>query len=88
VLSASTSSPGAIRIAKDANPHLLVIARAAYASEVSALRAAGADAVVSAEGEVALAMAERLLEDLGATPDQLDRARVRVREAMGSGAHS
>ena len=33
----------------------------------------------SGEGEVALAFTTEILGDLGATPDQIDRERVRVR---------
>ena len=43
------------------------------------LRAAGADVVVSGEGEVALVLTESILHRLGATPDQIDRERQRVR---------
>jgi CPA2 family monovalent cation:H+ antiporter-2 len=39
--------------------------------------------VVAGEGEIALATTERVLERLGATPDQLDRARARVRQSLG-----
>ena len=84
VLSASGSSLDPIKVAKELNPGLLVIVRATYLSEVAMLKAAGAHAVVSAEGEVALAMTERLLDELGATPEQLDRARDRVRESLVS----
>jgi monovalent cation:H+ antiporter-2, CPA2 family len=82
VFTASGSPDPVIRIAKAANPTLLVLARTLYVREVDALRAAGATEVVSAEGEVALAMVERLLTTLGATPEQLDRARDRVRIDM------
>ena len=53
--------------------------RAAYLREAAALRRAGADAVFAAEGEVALAMTEFLLRRLGATAEQVDRERDRVR---------
>ena len=43
------------------------------------LRGAGADVVFSGEGEVALAFTTAILGDLGATPDQIDRERSRVR---------
>jgi monovalent cation:H+ antiporter-2, CPA2 family len=43
--------------------------------------------VFSGEGEVALALTVALLRDLGATPDQIDRERDRVRgELLGRGA--
>ena len=42
------------------------------------LRSAGADVVFSGEGEVALAFTEAILENLGATPEQIQRERARV----------
>jgi hypothetical protein len=42
----------------------------------------GADRVFSGEGEVALAMTETILADLGATPEQIDRERARVHEEL------
>jgi CPA2 family monovalent cation:H+ antiporter-2 len=35
--------------------------------------------VISAEGEVGLALTEAILQRLGATPDQIDHERERVR---------
>jgi len=85
VFAASGTPPEAVvRLAKTLNPKLRILARANYLKETQAARAAGADVVVSAEGEVALAMAEHLLRDLGATPEQIDRAREKVREQLRS----
>jgi CPA2 family monovalent cation:H+ antiporter-2 len=67
-----------IRVAKQLNPHVRIYVRTDYMSNVAALDRAGAGKVISAEGEVAIAMATTLLEDLGATPDQIDRERDRV----------
>jgi CPA2 family monovalent cation:H+ antiporter-2 len=64
-----------IETARSMNPRLEILARSTYLSDVVAARQAGADFVVSAEAEVAFAMAEHLLRRLGATPDQIDRAR-------------
>jgi len=87
IFAASGTPPEAvIRVAKELNPALLVLARASYLHEAEQLRDAGAHVVVTAEAEVALAMAERLLRDLGATGEQLDRERDRVRAALGSAA--
>ena len=81
VLSSSNMHGGkeTIRLAREINPDLFILARATYLREVAELRAAGADSVFSGEGEVALAMTEFLLDQLGATPDQIDRERARVR---------
>jgi CPA2 family monovalent cation:H+ antiporter-2 len=68
-----------VRLARELNPGVQVLARAAYLRERSALRGAGADRVFAGEGEVALAMTESLLRDLGATAEQIDRERERVR---------
>jgi CPA2 family monovalent cation:H+ antiporter-2 len=73
----------AIRLAREINPGIHIIARTRYLSDIPALRRAGADRVFSGEGEVALAMTEYVLSSLGATPDQIDRERARVHEEMG-----
>jgi CPA2 family monovalent cation:H+ antiporter-2 len=69
-----------IRIVRDLNPDIRVLARATYVSEKEALKRVGADKVFSGEGEVALSMAVNVLEELGATPEQVDRERSRVHQ--------
>ena len=71
-----------IRAARELNPELRVFARTEYQREVHTLLRAGASTVVSAEGEVALAMASALLDQLGASPDQIERGRDRVHEVL------
>ncbi len=71
-------SPDIIRVAKEVNPRIRVYARSEYLRDVGGLVDAGATSVVSAEGEVALAMASALLGALGASPEQLDHERDRV----------
>jgi CPA2 family monovalent cation:H+ antiporter-2 len=82
---AASGSPAeaVIRAAKELNPKLLVLARATYVREVPELQKAGAPVVVAAEAEVAMAMTEHLLVQLGATGEQLDRARARIRSELG-----
>jgi CPA2 family monovalent cation:H+ antiporter-2 len=84
VLSASSIPDGReiVRQARELNPRIRVLARTAYVRELEVLRVAGADAVFSGEGEVALAMTESILKTLGATPEQIDRERHRVRETL------
>src|SRR5688572_24824816 len=67
------------RVARELNSSVRILARATDLREATTLRAAGADVVVSGEGEVALALTESILQRLGATPDQIDRERQRVR---------
>lgn len=67
-----------IRLARELNPDIQVLARSAYMREVPGLRKAGADYVFSAEAEVALALTVAILEGLGATPEQIDLERERV----------
>ncbi|MFO0667071.1 MAG: cation:proton antiporter [Polyangiaceae bacterium] len=69
-----------VRTAKELNPNLQIFARASYIREVDAVRSAGANVVVVSEVELAMAMAEHLLTRLGATSEQLDRARERIRD--------
>jgi CPA2 family monovalent cation:H+ antiporter-2 len=71
-----------IRIARNINPNVRALSRSYYLRETAMMRAAGADEVFSGEGEVALAMTEYILGVLGATPEQMDRERQRVREEV------
>ena len=71
-----------IRHAKELNPGIHVLARAQYLRDVPALRKAGAEGVASAESEVGLALTEMMLHRLGATPDQIDHERERVRSEL------
>jgi CPA2 family monovalent cation:H+ antiporter-2 len=79
------ASEEAIRLAREANPKIRVFARATHLREVAGLRRAGADAVFSGEGEVALSMTEFLLRQLGATAEQLDREKDRIRAELFGG---
>ncbi len=71
-----------LRLTRQLNARILVLARAESLREASALRAAGADEVFSGEGEVALAFADAILRRLGATPEQVDRERYRVHSEL------
>ena len=84
ILTASSgdSTVEIIRKSKALNPAIRVIARTDYLSNRRELKEAGANIVYSGEGEVALAMAESMLRALGATPDQIDRARKEVSESL------
>ena len=82
VSGADTGSPGIIQCARSINPTAHIFVRSPYLRDVSSLRDAGAEQVFSGEGEVALAMTEAVLRRLGATPDQIDRERARVREEL------
>jgi CPA2 family monovalent cation:H+ antiporter-2 len=68
-----------IRLARELNPKIRVLVRCAYLRDIPALHKAGADRAVAGEGEVALALTESVLRDLGAVPEQIDRERERVR---------
>src|SRR5262245_29706528 len=76
-----------IRIARELNPVIRVLARASYLRDLPVLRGVGADTVFAGEGEVALAFAEAILRRLGATPEQIDRERSRAHaELFGESA--
>jgi CPA2 family monovalent cation:H+ antiporter-2 len=64
-----TASRETIRHAKELNQRIHVLGRAQYLRDVPVLRNAGAEAMVSAEGEVALALTDMMLHRLGAAPD-------------------
>jgi monovalent cation:H+ antiporter-2, CPA2 family len=74
-----------IRIAREINPKLRIIARTEYLRDVGALQEAGAAAVFSGEGEIALNMTDYVLRKLGATDEQVDRERERVRSEILGG---
>ncbi len=84
ILSASGSSHAteAVRIARQINPSIHVVARADFVRETGSLRRAGADEVFSGEGELALAMTDSILRHLGATPEQLDESHNQVRQRL------
>ena len=71
-----------VRIARQLNPRVQVLARVTHLREAAALRKVGADEVFSGEGEVALAFTEVILRRLGATPEQVDRERARVHSEL------
>jgi CPA2 family monovalent cation:H+ antiporter-2 len=67
-----------IRVAREMNPQLQILARSESMREQADLRRAGADLVFSGEAEVALAFSEAVLSTLGATAEQIERERARV----------
>jgi monovalent cation:H+ antiporter-2, CPA2 family len=77
-----------IRAARSLNPRIHVLARASYLRDVPALKEAGADAVYSGEGEVALAFIEDILDKLGATAEQIDRERDRAHRDLAGDVHA
>jgi CPA2 family monovalent cation:H+ antiporter-2 len=84
VSGADTGSPDVIKGARAINPDVHIFVRSNYLRDVPPLRSAGAEQVFAGEGEVALAMTEAVLRRLGATPDQIDRERDRVRSELFS----
>jgi CPA2 family monovalent cation:H+ antiporter-2 len=80
--SGSAVASEAIRIARQMNPRLHIVSRVDYLSQAETLRRAGADEIFAGEGEVALAMTDSILRKLGATPDQLDEERARIRTEL------
>jgi monovalent cation:H+ antiporter-2, CPA2 family len=82
VSGADTGSPDVIRGARGINPNVHIFVRGNYLRDVPPLRSAGAEEVFAGEGEVAMAMTEAVLRRLGATPDQIDRERARVRSEL------
>jgi len=83
-----------ISVAREINPKLFVVSRVDFLKQAGTLRRAGAAEVFAGEGEVALAMTDSILRELGATPEQLDEERARIRvelveeAALGPGGHA
>jgi CPA2 family monovalent cation:H+ antiporter-2 len=84
ILSSSPSGTDeeVVRRAKELHPDIHVLARSQYIREIHRLESAGAAEVFSSEGEVALAMTVRVLERLGATAEQIDRERERIKKTF------
>lgn len=87
ILSSSTieNATEVIRNARELNPKIQILARTRYVREAVSLQFRGANRVFAGEGEVAFAMIETILRDLGATPEQIDRERERVRNEFVAG---
>jgi CPA2 family monovalent cation:H+ antiporter-2 len=83
--SGSTRSVEAIGHAKRINPEIHAIVRADFLLQSEFLIRSGVDEVFSGEGEVALAVTDSILRRLGATPDQLEEERERIREDLFRG---
>jgi CPA2 family monovalent cation:H+ antiporter-2 len=82
IISGPDASAEIIKHARELNPRVHIFVRSVYLRDVPPLRAAGAEQVFAGEGEVALAMTEAVLRRLGATADQIDRERDRVRAEL------
>jgi monovalent cation:H+ antiporter-2, CPA2 family len=81
-------NPEIIRLARELNPDIRVFARTNYLRETADLKRAHADVTFADEGEVALSMIEVLLRQLGATAEQIDRERDRIRREFFGGPPS
>ena len=75
-----------VKTAVNLNKNITVLTRTTYLRDAPVLRRIGATVIVS-EVEVALGMTESLMTRLGATAEQLDRARDRVRNEIEPGAN-
>jgi CPA2 family monovalent cation:H+ antiporter-2 len=82
VSGANTGTPDIITGARGVNPRVHIFVRSHYLRDVPPLRDAGAEQVFAGEAEVAMAMTEAVLHRLGATPDQIDRERARIRSEL------
>ncbi len=71
-----------IRVARELNPAIQVLVRSAFVSQARELNKAGADQVFSGEAEVAIAMVDAIMARVGATPEQMDKERARVRAEL------
>jgi CPA2 family monovalent cation:H+ antiporter-2 len=84
ILSASniTQTSNVIRMARLLNPSIQILVRSAYIGQCQELLKQGADHVIAEESEVALAMAETILRNLGATAEQIDHQRDKLRSDL------
>jgi CPA2 family monovalent cation:H+ antiporter-2 len=77
-----------MKAARELNPNIRILTRTTYFREASKLREAGANAVFSSEGEIALSMTEFVMRQIGATDEQIDRERDRVRTELFQSQHA
>lgn len=68
--------------ARDINPNIEIMAHTTYMRQARDIRCDGAQTVVSGEEEVALTLSAMLLRSLGATEEQISRARLKHREQL------
>ncbi len=68
--------------ARDVNPNIAVMAHTTYMRNARNMRNQGAQIVVSGEEEVALTLSSMLLRGLGATEEQIQKARAQNRERL------
>ena len=68
--------------ARDVNPGIAVLAHTTYMNNARQMRKQGAQIVVSGEEEVALTLSSMLLRGLGATEEQIQKARAENREKL------
>jgi monovalent cation:H+ antiporter-2, CPA2 family len=71
-----------IGTARMLNPNIRILSRAHYVGEAALLEEAGASEVVSEEAEVAVALAETLLKEVGAEPEAIAEKTDRIRASM------
>ncbi|HQU08342.1 MAG TPA: cation:proton antiporter [Opitutales bacterium] len=74
------SGPEIVRAVRVLNPNIIILARASFLNDGQALRRAGAQHVFTAELEMALALMEAMLAEFGASAEQIERERRRIRE--------
>lgn len=82
ITASSVPAESVVKAARELNPGIRIVTRATYLREAEALERAGANAVFSSEGEIALAMTEFLMRRLGATAESIERERERVRAEL------
>ncbi|MHA3773411.1 cation:proton antiporter [Verrucomicrobiota bacterium sgz303538] len=82
IIAARIAPQPVVQTARELNPKISILTRATYLKESEDLRKAGANAVFASEGEIALSMTAFLLRELGASDEQIDRERDRVREEL------
>lgn len=73
-----------VEVAREMNPEIRILARSTYLKDAKELSANDGIDVFSGEGEIALSMSAHLMHELGATDEQIDRERERVREELFS----
>lgn len=82
IFSSSAPAGEIVEVARAINPNLRILVHTTYLRVAENLKSEGVSAVFSGEREVAVAMTEHLMRDFGATDEQIDRERRKLRERM------
>lgn len=85
ITSSSIDAKTVSKAAKEINPNIMLVINAAFLRDAKNLKDSADATVFSGEGEVAIAMSMFLMREFGATEEQIESERRRIRAEMREG---